>query len=229
MARKLALAVKAVSLALLLALAGRTSAQGMPVIDVANLVQAVQNVQADAERYVQLAQTLAQLRSTHDAMTGVRNLAAALSDPALQNYLPPASYQELDAAGSLGFAGLTARAQSLRAAGMLYNCLERAGAALVACQAALASPYQYKAMVSDALDRSRARIAQINALMRQAAATVDPKGIAEAQARIGAEIALLSHEMSQAQLAGMAADAGRQVSASKTLEAQLANLVRPIR
>jgi len=199
------------------------------VIDSANLMQAVQNVIDDADRYQQLAQTLGQLRTTHAAFTGVRNLAAAFNNPALQNYLPPASYTVMNAVGASGDAGLTPRARALRSSGMQYDCQERSGPARGSCQAMLASPYQYKSLVNDAQDRSSQRTVQINALMQQAAATGDPKAIAEAQARIGAESALLAHEATQAQLAAMATDADQQVRASRALEAQLANLARPIR
>lgn len=206
-----------------------THAQGMPVIDAANLAQSIQNVIDDADRYVQLAQTIAQLRTTYDSLTGIRNLAAALNNPALQNYLPPASYTFMNEVNDLGYGGLTSRARALRDATMLYNCLERAGADQITCQAMLSAPYQYKALVNDAQDRSKTRTAQINALMDQAATTTDPKAIAEAQARIGAESALLAHETGQAQLAFMEADAQQQVRASRLLEAQLANLARPVR
>lgn len=218
-------------IAWLVALLGVTPAraQGIPVIDVANLTQAVQNVLADIDRYEQLAQTVAQLRSTYGALTGTRHLAAALNNPLLQNYLPPASYTLLDEVAAIGYGGLTQRARALRNALMVYNCLERTGGALASCQATLAAPYQYKALINDAQDRSSQRTGQINALMGQAAATTDPKAIAEAQARIDAEIALLAHETTQAQLAAMAADAEGQVRASRGLEAQLAQLVRPLR
>ena len=166
----------------------------MAVIDGANLAQAVQNVIDDAERFEQLAQTINQLRTTHDALTGLRNLAASLNDPLLQNYLPPMAYTLLNDVGGQGYAGLTQRARQLRDAGMVYNCQDRTGVSLQACQGTLAAPYQYKALVNDAQDRSSRRTDQINALMRQAASTADPKAIAEAQARIQAETALLAHE-----------------------------------
>jgi type IV secretion system protein VirB5 len=135
----------------------------------------------------------------------------------------------LNDVNALGYPGLTQRARVLRSAGMVYNCQERVGTALGTCQAILAAPYQYKALVNDAQDRSSQRTGQINALMRQAAVTADPKAIAEAQARIGAESALLAHEATQAQLAAMATEADQQVRASRALESQLANLARPIR
>jgi len=183
----------------------------------------------DAERFQQLQTTILQLRSTYSSMTGVRNLAAAINNPLLQNYLPPAAYTVLNDVSIAGYGGLTQRARALRDAGMLYNCLERTGASQTACQAQLGAPYQFKALVNDALDRSSSRVSQINALMGQAATTADPKAIAEAQARLQAESALLAHEATQAQLSAMAQQADRDVQASKALEAQLANLTRPVR
>jgi type IV secretion system protein VirB5 len=209
--------------------ASPAQAQGIPVIDVANLMQSIQNVIDDADRYEQLAQSISQLRATYGSLTGIRNLASALNNPLLQNYLPPAAYTVLNDVNAVGYGGLTQRARALRDGGMIYNCLERTGASQATCQAMLASPYQYKALVNDAQDRSSARTNQINALMQQAATTTDPKAIAEAQARISAESALLAHEATQAQLAAMAVDSDREVRASRALEAQLANLSRPIR
>ena len=218
------------SLALsVLALAAPARAQGIPVIDVANLIQSVQNVLDDADRYEQLAQSISQLRATYGSLTGFRNLAAALNNPLLQNYLPPAAYTVLNDVTDAGYAGLTLRARRLRDAAMVYNCLDRTGPVQGACQAMLALPYQYKALINDAQDRSSQRTGQINSLMQQAATTADPKAIAEAQARIAAESALLAHETTQAQFAAMAADADQQVQASRALEAQLAMLARPIR
>ena len=208
---------------------GESQAQGIPVIDTANLTQAVQNVIDDAQRFEQLAQTIQQLEMTYGSLTGLRGLAAALNNPAFQNYLPPAVYQLYNDVNARGYAGLTQRGKALRDAAMVYNCLELSGAPQTNCQAMLAMPYQYKATVNDAQDRSAQRIEQINALMQQANDTTDPKGIAEAQARIDAEGALLGHEATQAQLAGMAADADQRVRSSQQLEAQIANLVRPIR
>ena len=207
----------------------QAQAQGIPVIDTANLTQALQNVLDDGERFEQLAQTIAQLQTTYNSLTGMRNLAAALNNPAFQNYLPPAVYLLYNDVNAQGYTGLTQRGKALRDASMLYNCLELSGPAQTNCQAMLAMPYQYKATINDAQDRSAQRVTQINALMEQANDTIDPKGIAEAQARIDAESALLGHEATQAQLAGMSADTDQRVRSSQQLEAQLANLVRPIR
>ena len=211
------------------ALVGQASAQGIPVIDTANLLQAVQNVLDDEQRFEQLAHTIAQLQITYHSLTGMRNLAAALNNPAFQNYLPPAVYLLYNDVAALGYGALSQRAKALRDDAMVYNCLELAGPSQTSCQAMLAMPYQYKASINDAQDRSAQRVTQINALLQQANDTQDPKAIAEAQARIEGESALLAHEATQAQLAGMGSDADQRVRSSQQLEAQLANLVRPIR
>ena len=101
----------------------QAQAQGIPVIDMANLTQALQNVLDDGERFEQLAQTISQLQTTYNSLTGMRNLAAALNNPAFQNYLPPAVYLLYNDVNAQGYTGLTQRAKALRDASMLYNCL----------------------------------------------------------------------------------------------------------
>jgi type IV secretion system protein VirB5 len=161
--------------------------QGMPVIDVANLRQAVQNVLDDVDRYEQLAQTVAQLRATYAALTGMRNLAAAMNNPLLQNYLPPASYTLLDEVNALGGYGGADAARP--GAARRRHALQLPGAvgrALSSCQATLAAPYQYKALINDAQDRSSQRTGRSTRSCTRRPPPLDPKAIAEAQARIGA-------------------------------------------
>jgi hypothetical protein len=80
---------------------------------------------------------------------------------------------------------------------MIYNCLDRSGAARTSCQATLAQAYQQKALLQDAMQAASGRLSQISSLMSQINATDDQKAVLEIQARIGAENAMLQHEMSQ--------------------------------
>ena len=65
------------------------------------------------------------------------------------------------------------------------------------------------------------RVAQINSLMRRAGATTDQKEIQEVTARIGAESALLQHEVSQIELMRGLAEADQRVADSRAREGQL--------
>jgi type IV secretion system protein VirB5 len=198
----------------------------MAVIDVSALAQQIQLVIDDAQKIAALEAQLQEAKRTVASLTGVRGLAAALNSPALQNYLPPQAYRLADQVVTRGYAGLSDLARRSRDAQMVYNCAELAGTAQTRCQALLAQPYQQRALLQQAVDKAAGRLAQITALMQQAAATTDPKAIAEMQARIGAEDAMLAHERSQIELNLGISQADQAITASQHQEADLANVMR---
>lgn len=201
-------------------------AQGIPVIDIANLVQTVMQVLNDytdaANQIEQLTQLEEQLRS----LNGVRNLGTVLNDPALRNYVPADAYAVLNAIHTSGHEGLNGTARRLRELGMVYNCLDRTGAARTDCQAKLAQPYQQKGLLQDAMTAASGRLRQINGLMDQINGTSDQKAVQEIQARIGAENALLAHEMSQIQMLQGMADSDDRIARSRERERQYQTLGR---
>lgn len=85
-----------VSMGLGLAGAATPASAGMPVIDAANLAQAVAQVRAWTtqlqgmeQQYVQLVQTYAQLQATYSSLTGARGMQNLLPvSLASRNYLP---------------------------------------------------------------------------------------------------------------------------------------------
>jgi type IV secretion system protein VirB5 len=82
--------------------AAAPASAGMPVIDVANLAQAIQQVlswgqqlQAMAQQYTNLVQSYEQLQSTYNSLTGPRGMQNLLYVPlASRNYLP-ANYTQM--------------------------------------------------------------------------------------------------------------------------------------
>ncbi len=119
-----------------------------------------------------------------------------------------------------GYSGLSGTAKALRDAGMIYNCMDRTGDARTSCQATLAQPYQQKGLLQDAMRSAAGRLSQINALMDQINATPDQKAVQEIQARIAAENALLSHEMTQIQMLHGMADSEERIARSQERERQ---------
>ena len=109
---------------------------------------------------------------------------------------------------------------------MVYNCLDLAGAARTNCQATLAQPYQQKGLLQDAMTPASGRLSQISALMEQINATSDQKAVLEIQARIGAENAMLTHEMSQIQMLQGMADSEERIARSRDRERQYQMLGR---
>ncbi len=201
-------------------------AQGIPVIDVANLVQTIQQVTNDITKIENQVQQITQLQKQLSSMSGTRNLGNVFNNPLLKNYLPAESYTYLNAITASGYAGLTTTAKALRDANMIYNCMDLSGAARSACQASLAQPYQQKGLLQDAMKAAAGRLAQIQSLMDQISATNDQKAVQEIQARIAAENALLAHETSQVQMLQGMADSEERIARSRERERQYEMLSR---
>ena len=205
---------------------GKSNAQGIPVIDIANLIQTIQQVMNDITKIENQVEQVRQLQGQLASINGVRNLGAVFNSAALSNYVPANAFNALNALDASGYGGLTPTARTLRDVGMVYNCLNVTGAARTACQATLAQPYQQKALLQDAMRAASGRLAQINSLMAQTNATNDQKAVLEIQARIGAENAMLAHEMSQVQMLVGMADSEERIARSRDRERQYEMLAR---
>lgn len=201
-------------------------ASGIPVIDVANLIQTILQVMNDVTEISNQVQQIKQLQSQLDSLNGVRNLGNVFNNPTLKNYVPADAYNYLNAINTSGYSGLSATAKALRDAGIVYNCMDLTGDARTRCQAALAQPYQHKGLLQDAMKSASGRLTQIQSLMGQINATTDQKAVQEIQARIGAENALLAHEMSQVQMLQGMADSEERIARSRERERQYQMLTR---
>lgn len=216
-----------VAAAVLIALgANHARAGGIPVIDVANLVQTVQQVVNDITQINNQVQQITQLHNQLMSMNGVRGLGNVFNSPLLKNYVPAEAYTYINAVNTSGYSGLSATAKLLRDLGMVYNCMDLLGDARTRCQANLAQPYEQKGLLQDAMKSAAGRLSQIQALMGQIDATTDQKSVQEIQARIGAENALLAHEMSQVQMLQGMADSEERIARSRDRERQYQMLGR---
>lgn len=222
-ARTLASAVLAVTM---LWSAPSAQAQGIPVLDTANLVSAIQRLQSSITQINNQYQQIRQAHEQLNAISRARGLGDVLNNPALHNYIPRDAALIVQQIEQRGYNGLSGAARALRDAEMVYNCLDIDGAARTRCQAALARPYQGKAFMETALRSARERSNQINALMQRASASQDMKEAAELQARIAAEGALLQHEVSQIQLVRGLAEADQRIAEAQAREAQLQQVSR---
>jgi len=212
--------------AALFAVASATQAQGIPVIDAANLVQTIQQVVHDITKIQNQVQQITQLQHQLASINGARNLGDIFNSPLLRNYVPAEAHKVINTVNTSGYTGLGGTAKALRDAGMLYNCMDMSGSARTSCQAALAQPYQQKGLLQDAMTSAAGRLAQIQALMGQTNATPDQKSIQELQARIGAENALLAHEATQLQMLLGMADSEERIARSRDRERQYEMLGR---
>jgi len=216
-----------VAAAALIALGGTSAqAQGIPVIDIANLIQTIQQVVNDITKIQNQVQQITQLQNQLASINGMRNLGNVFNSPTLRNYVPAEAFTVINAVNTSGYSGLNGTAKALRDASMVYNCLDLAGPARTACQATLSQPYQQKGLLQDAMTSAAGRLAQIQSLMNQINATSDQKAIQEMQARIGAENAMLAHEASQIQMLVGMADSEERIARSRERERQYEMLGR---
>jgi type IV secretion system protein VirB5 len=206
--------------------AGHAHSQGIPVIDAANLVQTIQQVLNDITEINNQVQQISQLQNHLNSINGTRQLGNVFNSAALQNYVPAEAYSYLNAVRTLGYASLNATAKVLRDEDMVYNCTDFTGEARTRCEADLARPYQYKGLLQDAMKSAAGRLGQIQALMGEIDATTDQKSVQEIQARIGAENALLAHEMSQLQMLQAMADSEERIARSRDRERRYETLTR---
>lgn len=201
-------------------------AQGIPVIDAANLVQTIQQVIHDITKINNQIQQIVQLQQQIASINGIRGLGNILNHPLLQNTIPPEAHTMLQTVSTSGYDGLNGTARLLRDAQMVYNCLDLAGADRTQCQARLAQPYQHKGLLQDAMTAATGRMSQIQALMNQINATTDQKSILELQARITAENAMLQHQATQIQMLQGLAESDERINRSRDRERQYEMLNR---
>ena len=206
--------------------AAQARATGIPVVDVANLFQSVQQVINDITQIYNQLRQIQHLKTQIDSINGARNLGDVFNNPLLKNYIPAEAFTLLNAVNTSGYGGLNATAKVLRDVSMVYNCMDRTGEEKTRCPPALAQPYQQKGLLQDAMATAAGRLTQIQSLMTQINATTDQKSVLEIQARIGAENALLAHEVSQVQMLQGMADSEERISRSRERERQYEMLGR---
>ena len=218
--------LKYIAAAVIAAGATNARAQGIPVMDIASIIQSILEVLNEVTQIENQVQQITQMGDQLKSLNGMCNLGDVFDNPMLKNYVPAEAYTYLNAINTSGYAGLNATAKSLRDAGMVYNCLNLVGTQRTNCQATLAQPYQQKGLLQDAMRAASGRLAQISALMNQVNATSDQKAVLEIQARIGAENAMLTHEMSQIQMLQGMADSEERIARSRDRERQYEMLGR---
>src|ERR1700739_4444765 len=100
----------------------------IPVLDGANLVQAINQIAAWKKQYDQMQQQ-------YTALTGSRGLGNIQNNPALQTIVSQDAANVYGAIQSRGSAGLSSTALFLRSSTKIYDCEDRQGTDQTSCQA----------------------------------------------------------------------------------------------
>jgi len=193
-----------------------------PVIDYANLGQAIQQVSAWKTQLEQMRNQLDQARQTYQSLTTSRGFGSILNNPQLLDTLPPNWAQVYRDVQKGGYRGLTSLGQQVRSANMVYDdCVGKLGVELTVCQRSQVKSAQDKAFGLEAYDQAQKRLTNIQGMMAQINATSNPKEVAEIQARMGAEQALIANEANKLQLFKMLADAEEKLIQQQKREANI--------
>ena len=114
-------------------------AQGIPVIDMANLEQALQNIAAWQRQLQAMQQQYEQQVAQFKALTGARGFGDVLSNPLLQKYLPLNWQQVYQGVRTGNMSDLAAAA---RQQNLIYDCLAQQGQSQQLSRAQLGATYQ---------------------------------------------------------------------------------------
>ena len=166
--------IKAFIIALTLAISLQASitpanAGGIPVIDVANLANTLENIVQWGKQLQAMKEQYAQQLAQYQSMTGKRGFGNVLNDPKLRQYLPVDAQKVYS--------------QMMRPVQSMDVCNGQITESLTLCQAEVKKYYIDRDNYEKAYDTASAEQTQIQGLMDQINNTDDPKAIAELQAR----------------------------------------------
>ena len=213
--------------------AGTQAHAGIPTIDISNLAQSIQQVVAWGQQYQQMIESIqqmrnqyAQLQNTYNSMTGDRALGTLLngaSDQAARRYLPTQGDQidQLAAGVVAGYGPLQAQIASLRAtvSSLPAGTFPAGSDALAVLSAKVNSLATQKALGQAAYSAAEQRTRDVENLIATTSSATDPKAIAELQARIGAQQALIQNENTRLQALAYMQAAEQQQNEQRANEA----------
>lgn len=196
----------AIALALGLA-AGNPAHAGIPVIDGANLAQAIQQVVAWAEQYQQMVEQIQEMQRAYNNLSGIRNMGDLVNNPLARKYLPD-EYQEILSNGVGQWEAIRNAAKKFEIASTSLDASSDAAKAFeqVAKQAAL-----NRAGAEEAYKTASKRFQDIQVLLDKVNAAPDAKDIADLQGRIQAEQVMMANEANKLQMLAQLASAQKDL------------------
>lgn len=193
---------------------GNAAHAGIPVIDGANLAQAIIQVQSWAQQYSQMVQQIQQMQQQYNSISGIRNMASLVNNPAARQYLP-ADYATIlsqgvgqwsairDAAKKFDVS-MTSLAASSDAAGAFNQAAKQAALNRAAAETAYSTASQ--------------RFSDIQVLLDKVNNAPDAKDMADLQGRIQAEQVMMQNEANKLQMLQQLASAQRDLQIQQNKE-----------
>ena len=214
---------------------------GIPVIDVANLANSLQQVVAWGEQYQQMVQQitsmenqLRQAQQTFGTMNGIRNMANLVNNPLSRNYLPPQWDQSMNIINTPGgFGSLSGSITAIRNASKLVDVT---AATTLPPTSVLGQSYtaaQDQAAINRGMSEASYaaasdRMANIQTLLNKVNDAPEQKDVLDLQARIQAEQAMLQTETNKLASLQLLQQAQRDIQAQRAREISIAASYGPM-
>lgn len=193
---------------------GNYANAGIPVIDSANLAQAVQQVTAWAQQYQQMVQQIGQLQQQYQNLSGVRNMGSLVNNPAARQYLP-ADYQTIL---SQGVGQWQAIYNATKKIDISDTSLSNSSDVAQAFQAVAKQAAINRAGAEEGYKTASQRFSDIQVLLDKINAAPDAKDIADLQARIQAEQVMMQNEANKLAMLQQLASAQRDLQQQQARE-----------
>lgn len=233
-------------LALILAVLISTSASaGVPTVNIPDLAiqvsswmqqytqqaQQIAQYETQIEQYYkqisQLETQIEQYKQQYNAITGARGFGDLLTDLARYQYIPQNVASIYDDINTGNYSALSSEAKALRDKYKLYDCSSRTSTdARASCEASFALDPMNKAYADTAMSKTYDRTNTLDGLRQSINQTTDPKGIAEAQARIAAEQAQIANETNRLLALKMQQDEARALQDKRNTSDAMRRLSR---
>lgn len=184
-------------------------AAGIPVIDAANLVNTLENIEKWKLQLTAMKDQFDQQVQQFQALTGNRGFGTLLNDPVLKKYLPDDWKDVYNQALS----------PALEHPAI---CVGYAGVEFTRCETQAKKNYQDQMGFESAYNTSVSLQNQIQGLIDGISTTTDPKDIAELQARIAGEQTKVQNAMMQMQLSTQLAEIKNKLVIQQQKEANYA-------
>jgi len=227
MFRRYLLAVAAASL-LAFVPVGTARAQGIPVIDVASLIQLIQQLQYWVQQIQLMKNQVSQLQQSYTAITGPRGMQNLLAGNQ-RNYLPPDWNQMLAVLDNTtpAYSGLSGQAQTVMNANAVLS--SRDVRALSPSQQQILAQGRKAAALLQVMSRAAyqntsQRFAALQQLINAIGTAQDAKAIQDLQGRIAAEQAMLQNEQTKLQVLYQSAQADQLAQQQRVREESLSGV-----
>ncbi|MGJ0489468.1 P-type DNA transfer protein VirB5 [Methylobacter sp.] len=176
-----------------------------------------------AEQIAEMKHQFDQLQATYNSLNGSRGMADLINNPELRQYLP-ANFQDILAGG---YGNWEAIREAAKVFGVDETTLDAASAAAKLFNAKASHGAIYRATMEDGYNRASQRFADLQVLLDKINNAPDAKDIADLQARIQAEQAMLQNENIKLATLSQLVQAQQELATQQSVEIGMASTRSP--